>query len=126
MPTGRLTYGEIPGLAPYLSTARLVVLSACESGLPVKAPEAEGSEVAISINGLSAQFRRAGVETLVASMWKVDDEGTRRLMEGFYGNLAAGQDVAEALRNSQLSLLGDEELGHPWFWASFVVMGDWR
>ena len=126
LPTGRLTYGEIPGLAPYLSTARLVVLSACESGLPVKAPEAEGSEVAISINGLSAQFRRAGVETLVASMWKVDDEGTRRLMEGFYGNLAAGQDVAEALRNSQLSLLGDEELGHPWFWASFVVMGDWR
>lgn len=124
--SGRLSYGEIPGLAPYLSSARLVVLSACESGLPVKAPDAEGSETAISINGLSAQFRRAGVETLVASMWKVDDEGTRRLMEGFYDNLSAGQDVAEALRHSQLALIEDDELGHPWFWGSFVVMGDWR
>ena len=125
-PGGRLSYREIPGLAPYLDAARLVVLSACESGLPVTAPDAEGTETAISINGLSAQFRRAGVETLVASLWKVDDEGTRRLMEGFYANLAAGQDVAQALRNAQLDLAADEELGHPWFWAAFVVMGDWR
>ncbi|MCP4920063.1 MAG: CHAT domain-containing protein [Proteobacteria bacterium] len=123
---GRLSYREIPGLAPYLSDARLVVLSACESGLPVKAPEAEGTEVAMRINGLSAQFRRAGVETLVASMWKVDDEGTMRLMKGFYENLGEGDDVAEALRQSQVALISDDELGHPWFWASFVVMGDWR
>ena len=122
----RLSYREIPGMAPYLLDARLVVLSACESGLPVKAPDAQGAEVAMRINGLSAQFRRAGVETLVASMWKVDDEGTRRLMEGFYGGLADGQDVAQSLRASQLALIEDDELGHPWFWASFVVMGDYR
>lgn len=123
---GRLAYREIPGLAPYLDQARLVVLSACESGLPVRAPDAEGSEVGMRINGLSAQFRRAGVETLVASMWKVDDEGTRRLMEGFYANLGQGMDVAQALQASQVALIGDDELSHPWFWASFVVMGDWR
>jgi CHAT domain-containing protein len=125
-PGGRLSYREIPGLAPYLDEARMVVLSACESGLPVKAPEAEGSELAVSINGLSAQFRRAGVETLVASLWKVDDLGTRRLMEGFYANLARGEDVATAMQHSQQALIEDPELHHPWFWASFVVLGDWR
>jgi CHAT domain-containing protein/tetratricopeptide (TPR) repeat protein len=124
-PEERLSYREIPGLAPYLGSARLVVLSACESGLPVVAPEAGGEEVAISINGISAQFRRAGVETLVASMWKVDDEGTRMLMEGFYANLADNQNVAEALRASQAAMVGSE-FGHPWYWGAFVVVGDWR
>ncbi len=124
-PDERLAYREIPGMAPYLGMARLVVLSACESGLPVVAPDSEGQEVAISINGISAQFRRAGVETLVASMWKVDDEGTRRLMEAFYANLADKHDIAESLRLAQVSLI-ESDLSHPWYWGAFVVMGDWR
>ena len=124
-PDERLSYREIPGLAPYLIDARLVVLSACESGLPVVAPDGDGDEVAISINGISAQFRRAGVETLVASMWKVDDEGTRALMEAFYANLAADRDVAESLRAAQTGML-DGDMGHPWYWGAFVVVGDWR
>lgn len=122
---GRLVYGQIPGLAPWLSDTRLVVLSACESGLPVQAPDAPGDELAISIHGLSAQFQRAGVETLVASLWKVDDVATQALMEGFYGELAQGKDIAQALRGAQLQMLRGEQ-AHPWYWAGFLVAGDWR
>ena len=123
----RLSYAEIPGLAPYLSECRLVVLSACESGLPVEAEgEGDEGEVIISINGLSAQFRRAGVETLVASMWEVDDASTRALMTTFYDRLGAGEDIAHALQASQQALITSEDWSHPWYWAPFVVMGDWR
>ncbi len=117
-----LGYREIPGLAPYLSGARMVVLSACESGRPVQARESD----VVSIQGLSAQFRRAGVETLVASLWKVDDTGTQALMERFYGHLAQGHDAATALAEAQRELIADEALGSPWVWAAFVVAGDWR
>ncbi len=124
---GRLSYREIPGLAPYLSETRLVVLSACESGRPVTAkPDDESEEVVISINGLSAQFRRAGVETMVASLWKVDDEATRTLMGSFYAELAQGSDIGRALQKAQVSLLANEATSHPDYWGAFVVMGDWR
>lgn len=120
---GRLGYREIPGLAPWLGSARMVVLSACESGRPV---DAKGGEGVISIQGLAAQFRRAGVETLVASLWKVDDQGTRALMERFYAELAAGRDAARAMQAAQVALLHSETYRTPWVWAAFVVAGDWR
>ncbi|MFT5587546.1 MAG: CHAT domain-containing protein [Cognaticolwellia sp.] len=124
--SGRLAYGEIPGLALTLRDTRLVVLSACESGLPVQAPDAPGDQVSVSIHGLSAQFRRAGVETLVGSLWKVDDTATRSLMEGFYGGLSQGDDIAQSLRGAQLAMIESEEQSHPWFWAGFTLVGDYR
>ncbi|MFK7927144.1 MAG: CHAT domain-containing protein [Myxococcota bacterium] len=120
---GRLSYREIPGLAPYLSHARIVVLSACESGRPV---QARGGDGVVSIQGLAAQFRRAGVETLVASLWKVDDEGTKALMQAFYAELAKGTDAATSMAMAQRSLLKSEAHNTPWVWAAFVVAGDWR
>jgi CHAT domain-containing protein/Tfp pilus assembly protein PilF len=118
-----LAYAEIPGLAPYLDEARLVVLSACESGLPVDVDEpGENGEVVVSINGLAAQFRRAGVETLVASLWKVDDDSTLELMTHFYAELAKGRDVARALQAAQLAMLDQG----PLHWGAFVIVGDWR
>ena len=125
--SGRLSYKEIPALSTWLGHARLVVLSACESGRPVSAPRDEGDgPVVVSIEGLAAQFRRAGVETLVASLWKVDDEGTRTLMDRFYRRLAKGEDVARALAGAQRDLLSQRGYAHPWFWSGFVVTGDWR
>jgi CHAT domain-containing protein len=120
-PEGRLGYGDIPGLAPHLAATRLVVLSACESGRPVLA-EQDG---VVSIQGLASQFRRAGVETLVASLWRVDDEGTRGLMLSFYAALADGADVAEALARAQRASLADPNRRSPWTWAAFVVAGAW-
>ncbi len=115
-----LTYGEIPGLAASLGELRLVVLSACESGLP-----AEGLD-GTSIDGLAAQFRRAGVESLVASLWTVDDRSTRELMVTFYEALAGGTDLARALQQAQVELLQQRSTAHPWHWAPFVLVGDWR
>lgn len=123
---GRLGYPEIPGLAPWLGDVRLVVLSACESARPVDKPKGGEGEPVVSIQGLSAQFRRAGVETLVATLWKVDDRATQRLMGRFYDELAAGTDPARALQRAQQELAADAELGHPFFWGAFVVAGDWR
>ncbi|TNE87093.1 MAG: CHAT domain-containing protein [Deltaproteobacteria bacterium] len=125
-PEERLSYRMIPGLAPDLGHVRMVVLSACESGLPVKARTADEQGLVISINGLAAQFRRAGVETLVASLWRVDDDGTRALMTAFYDELGAGRDVAASMRSAQLALLADPATAHPWYWAGFSVVGDWR
>lgn len=122
---GRLSYREIPGLAPYLDRCRLVVLSACESSLAVEADGDEG-DVVVSINGMAAQFRRAGVETLVGTLWKVNDDATLQLMEEFYSELGRGTDIARALQAAQLSLIEDEQLAHPWYWAAFEVVGDWR
>ena len=125
-PDGRLGYNEIPGLAPWLGSCRLVVLSACESGLPVHAKSTSPDDVIISINGLAAQFRRAGVETLVASLWRVDDESTRFLMVRFYEGLRQGFDIAHALQRAQQQVLAHPGWSHPWYWAGFVVVGDWR
>lgn len=122
----RLSYRMIPGLAPDLGQVRLVVLSACESGLPVRARGADEQGLVISINGLAAQFRRAGVETLVASLWRVDDQGTRALMTAFYDELGSGKDIAASMRAAQLALLADPATAHPWYWAGFSVVGDWR
>ena len=126
--SGRLSYKEIPGLAPVLSDCRLVVLSACQSGLAVDAKRPTDPEggIVVSINGLAAQFRRAGVETLIASLWRVDDSGTLALMTGLYDELASGGDVAISLQRAQLRLLADDATAHPWYWAAFVVVGDWR
>jgi CHAT domain-containing protein len=82
--------------------------------------------IVVSINGLAAQFRRAGVETLVASLWRVDDAGTLALMTGLYDELASGGNIAVSLQRAQLRLLADDATAHPWYWAAFVVVGDWR
>jgi CHAT domain-containing protein len=124
-PSDTLAYGEIPGLSEGLADCRLVVLSACESALPVDG-DLGGQGVVTSINGLAAQFRRAGVETLLASLWKVDDQATGRLMDRFYAELAAGADLATALRRAQASVRETPGWEHPWFWAGFVLVGDWR
>jgi CHAT domain-containing protein len=96
--------------------ARLVVLSACESG----AVQVQGSDEAI---GLARGFLGAGAETLVVSLWNVHDASAAILMEKFYAQLTA-QAVrpAAALRAVQREAARDNR--HPYYWAPYVVMGD--
>ena len=87
-----------------LSKIHLVVLSACETALGDRGQD--GSEIA----GLSYYFLNGGAKAVMASLWRVDDESTRLLMEHFYRNLAnstADSPItkAEALRQAQLSLM---------------------
>jgi CHAT domain-containing protein len=93
--------------------ADLVTLSACETGL---GKIASGDDVV----GLTRGFLYAGASTVVASLWKVDDQATAALMTGFYDELKGG-DKREALRKAQLA--AREKFPHPFFWAAFQLTG---
>jgi tetratricopeptide (TPR) repeat protein len=93
----------------------LVTLSACETG----AGDLRGGD----LFGLSQAFLAAGAASLVASLWPVPDEATRRLMIGFYRQLVNGQSKAAALRAAQLALMAEPTYRHPLYWAGFGVMG---
>jgi CHAT domain-containing protein/tetratricopeptide (TPR) repeat protein len=115
---GILTAEAIAGLP--LQGLELVVLSACETGLGTVA----GGE---GVFGLQRAFHLAGARTVVASLWKVDDATTRKLMRLFYSNLwERGLPAAEALRQAQLTVLS-EAVGsgdRPYYWAGWVLSGD--
>jgi CHAT domain-containing protein len=67
----------------------------------------------------------AGVPKVVASLWDIDDEGTRLLAQGLHKRLRSGEGISEALRGAQLELLHseDESLSSPSVWAAFQVLG---
>jgi CHAT domain-containing protein len=95
---------------------RLVTLSACETGMSGFGP---GDEFI----GLVRGFLSAGAPSLVVSLWTVDDESTRELMENMYRRLLAGDGPAAALRAAQRHALKQNQ--HPYFWAPFAVFGRW-
>lgn len=102
-----------------LRGTRLVVLSACETGVGEVA-SGEG------VYGLRRALALAGAESQLISLWKVDDEATRELMGGFYRKLTAGVGRSESLRQAQLKLLGGGEYSHPHLWAGFIMSGRWE
>ena len=113
---GVLTALEAAGLD--LWGTQLVVLSACETGVG-KVTEGDG------VHGLRRALVIAGAETLVMSLWQVDDRATRELMTGYYERLGQGEGRSEALRQVQLKMLRSERRSHPYYWASFVPTGNW-
>lgn len=106
-------------LALDLDGVALVTLSACESGL---GRVASGDEVL----GFSRAFLSAGSSALILSLWPVADDATEVLMTTLYGELAKGVDVQLAMQRAQLALLDRPEYEHPFFWAPFNVIGNWR
>ena len=74
--------------------------------------------------GLRRAFTAAGVETLVMSLWQVDDAATQQLMVEFYSRLAKGEGRGDALRQSSLTLMRDPARRHPFYWASFISSGE--
>jgi CHAT domain-containing protein len=99
--------------------ADLVVLSACSTGLG-KDVKGEG------LVGLTRGFMYAGASGVVASLWKVDDEATAELMTHFYKAMfLKGLSPAAALRDSQLAMSGQKRWQAPYFWAGFVIQGQY-
>jgi CHAT domain-containing protein len=119
---GKLTVSEIFDMEV---KANLVTLSACETGL------ARGSKGGFpqgdDLVGLSRAFIHAGAPSVVASLWKVSDEATVSMMRSFYRNLQT-MSKAQALQQAQLSLAKSSAMtsSHPYFWAPFVLVGDWK
>jgi len=98
-------------------SARLAVLSACESA-GGRVLSGEG------VQGLSSAFLSAGVPAVVATLWPVDDVATARLMELFYDGLARGQSTSASLRGAQKVLRSEPATAHPFYWSAFVLVGD--
>ncbi len=97
----------------------LVVLSACNSGLG-KQVRGEG------LVGIVRGFMYAGAERVVASLWKVDDEATGHLMKLFYREmLEKGLPPAAALRQAQIAMWRQSDWRQPFYWAAFVLQGEW-
>ena len=99
---------------------QLVVLSACDTGLG-DITNGEG------VYGLRRAFAMAGAESQLMSLWQVSDFGTQSLMARYYEKLTAGMGRSEALRAVQLEMLeSGGEYQHPYYWAAFILAGDWR
>jgi CHAT domain-containing protein len=133
---GILTALEVAELD--LRHVELAVLSACETGLG----EVAGGE---GVLGLQRAFQAAGARSTVTSLWQVPDQATRALMERFYAGLWDRKrplGKLEALRQAQLWLLREgptrglavvstepsagPRRAPPFYWAAFVLSGDWR
>ena len=101
-------------------SADLVVLSACQTAL--------GKEVAgEGLVGLTRGFMYAGTRRVIASLWQVSDVATAELMKKFYaGMLQRRLPAPAALHSAQLEMAKDPRWSSPYFWAGFVLQGDWK
>ena len=101
------------------SPIELLVLSACNT--------AQGDDEAIL--GLAGMAVRAGAKSTIATLWGANDDATAELMGYFYNNLASNAEVskAKALRQAQLDLIkaNNSPYTHPYYWAPFVLVGNW-
>jgi len=100
--------------------AELVVLSACETGLG-KDVKGEG------IEGLTRGFMYAGARRVVVSLWNVNDKATAALMQRLYVEMLRSKKTpAAALRAAQIQLLRTRQWQSPYYWAAFVMQGEWN
>ncbi len=96
-----------------LKGTKLVVLSACETGLgEIKAGE--------GVYGLQRAFLVAGAEAVVMSLWKVDDAATQQLMQNFYTNWTKSGDIEKSFKLAQQQLM--TKYKEPYYWGAFVMM----
>ena len=107
---GILTAYEVSNLN--FSGAKLVVLSACETGL--------GDIVASEgVYGLQRAFKIAGAKNIIMSLWKVPDNQTKELMSIFYTNILKGNTISNALQDAQIEM---SKKYSPYYWAAFKLL----
>jgi CHAT domain-containing protein len=119
-----MTYDELltlNGLQALMTQRRkpvdLITLSACQT--------AEGDDRAPL--GFAGVAIKAHAKSALGTLWPVSDEVTQTMMASFYGNLAHGDESkAGALRAAQRTLIAGGEFDHPFYWAPFILVGDWQ
>ncbi|HYR77691.1 MAG TPA: CHAT domain-containing protein [Pyrinomonadaceae bacterium] len=102
--------------------APLVMLSACETGLG-KEKRGEG------VIGLTRAFMYAGAPTVGVTLWSVADKSTAELMTDFYKRLLAANNPASsstAMRQAQVAMISGKKYSAPFYWAPFVIVGEWK
>lgn len=127
----KLSLGEIQQAPQMFDGVDLLVLSGCETA--IASTGSDGREV----DGLNVIAVRAGARSVIASLWAADDKGTAIFMRHFYENLWNGATKAEALRLAQTAMMKEQkqenrgviasasDYSHPYYWAPFVLSGDW-
>ena len=115
---GRFTINEISTIKS-LRNCQLITLSACNTAVNVE--KVEGW-----INNPAKEFLQKGAKSVVASLWMVDDLATGSLMEQFYTNLKNSETKVDALKNAQIKLLKTPGFSHPYYWAPFELIGEWK
>ena len=118
----RLADGQLNAIDAFslnLKDCELITLSGCETGLALSG----GGDEQL---GLGRAFLAAGADSLVMSLWPVEDNATNELMQLFYQHLLDGERKVQALRAAQCSLLhrSSSTYTHPYFWAAFRLVGD--
>ena len=125
-----LAFAPTPQQEPYLFLeelydldlpVQLITLSACETSL---GPLQQGEGIASVAQG----FSYAGAKSIITSLWDVDDGAAERIMIAFYQNLEEGMPKDQALQFAKLDYLrtAEDHLSHPFYWASFIPIGDMR
>lgn len=114
-----MTLGEMRDMPNLFRGVDMLVFSGSEA---VLGRGNDGRE----IDALSVTAQRMGVRSVLTSLWDVNDESSSVLMRSFYQNLSGGASKAEALRKAQLSMLADPRYADPYYWAAFVLNGDWN
>jgi CHAT domain-containing protein len=100
--------------------APLVMLSACESGL---GKEKRGAGVI----GLTRAFMYAGAPTVGVTLWSVADKPTAELMTDFYQRLLGpNSSPTSAMRDAQLAMISGKKYSAPYYWAPFILVGEWK
>jgi CHAT domain-containing protein/Tfp pilus assembly protein PilF len=134
----KLTLAQVQNSDNIFAGIELLTLSACDTGYGGKT--ADGRE----IEGFGVLAQRKGARAIMATLWNVDDESTRDLMIGFYGDYQKPNfNKAEALRQAQLALLQEPDkitvgkttksvnaspkrFAHPYYWSPFILIGNWQ
>jgi tetratricopeptide (TPR) repeat protein len=114
---GRLNLEEVWGMD--LGRTLLVVLSACDTAVGEQAVRGE-------VVSPASAFLEAGSRRIISTLWKVTDASTAELMKQFYGNLRTGMSTANALQQAKQRLASDPKTAWPFYWAPFILTGDWR
>jgi len=115
---GRWSVAEISGES--WDSMQLVALSGCETALGGARPGLEFESVAKAFS-----LAMEGPPSIVATLWPVEDESTKELMVAFYEELKHNPK-SEALRRAQTRLISSDRYAHPFFWAPFILIGEYR
>ncbi len=115
-----LTLDRLQGLLQSEAARRqpieLLTLSACQT--------AEGN--ARAPMGIAGAALKARARAVLGTLWPVDDSATVGLMQAFYGSWQQQGSKGDALRAAQLGLLAQADTRHPYYWAPFALIGNWR
>ncbi|NEQ39003.1 MAG: CHAT domain-containing protein [Okeania sp. SIO3I5] len=101
-----------------LKNVELVIFSACQTALGKELGNGE------EILGFGYKIQEAGATASIATLWRVDDQGTQEFMNDFYLALNNGATKLAAVQKAQISMINSDEYSHPYYWAPFVLIGN--